>query len=139
MVFQSDGGGGSSSSSGASGLGGSSQQGGTSSQGGSSSVDCEKLLAQFTELLSQATACNPCIDFDSCPNGKVISDQCGCPVGTSNDVLAQQASEAFDAWVGAGCGPFDCDPPCIGGEGAVWFCTATGEGCVGVCTPTFPG
>lgn len=139
VVFQSDGGGGSSSSSGASSAGGFAPQGGTSSQGGSTSLDCNDLLAQLTERLAAATACNPCIDFDPCPNGKVISDQCGRPVGTSDDVLAQQASEAYDAWVAAGCGPFKCDAPCVGGEGAVWFCTSTEPGCVGVCTPAFPG
>jgi hypothetical protein len=90
---------------------------------------CEVLGADLAAKLELAMACNPQISVEQCTGEIVIWDQCGCSVAPNvlTPELAQAALDAYNVWVAAGCGPFDCAwcPP--GPETAPWYC-GPGEG-----------
>jgi hypothetical protein len=74
------------------------------------------------------------MDYDSCMNGPKIHDTCGCLVGAS-DMAAQAAADAeatYQQWVAWGCGPWDCDMPCMP-DNATYYCTPEGSECNGRC------
>ena len=96
---------------------------------------CQGLADAYQALLTEASTCNACIDFDECANGPVLTDLCGCPVGVSvskQDVV-EKAKAAYSDWVAAGCGPYACGEPCFVGQ--FWYCGAVNGGCQGACMP----
>jgi hypothetical protein len=106
----------------------------------SSSSGCDGVLGELSALIVEATTCNSCMDYDSCMNGPKIHDTCGCLVGASE--LAQQAAADAEAlyqqWVSAGCGPFECNTPCLP-DNATYYCTPTGTNCDGKCDAMWGG
>lgn len=96
------------------------------------SVDpCTALGEALIDALAVAQYCNPALSVPQCSGQNVVFDQCGCEVA-ANDGLpdeGQLALEAYDAWVDAGCGPWDCTmcplPPSTGG----WFCHPDHQQC----------
>ena len=97
-------------------------------------TDCPTLTAELSALITQATTCNACMDYDSCINGPKIHDTCGCQVGASEMAAdaAAQAEALYQQWVALGCGPWECDTPCMP-NGATYYCTGVGSGCDGRC------
>jgi hypothetical protein len=106
----------------------------------STSSGCDGVLGQLTALIAEATACNACMNYDSCMNGPKIHDPCGCRVGAS-DMAQQAAADAealYQEWVAAGCGPFECNTPCMP-DNATYYCTQTGTNCDGRCDAAWGG
>ncbi len=62
--------------------------------------------------VATAQACNPAISSLQCSGVLTVTDTCGCTVVANEKTLvaAQLAAKAFNTWVGAGCGPFQCSP-----------------------------
>lgn len=100
-------------------------------------ANCAWLEQQFAAALDAATKCNACMNSDRCLGGPQTEDTCGCPVGlvTFPGDLAAKAIAAHDAWVAAGCGPYECGKPCSAAQS--WSCHPGGQGnCDGVCGPS---
>jgi hypothetical protein len=134
VVFETDG-------SGGSGQGGSSSSGSpsstkaTSSGGVTTGGMCADLLAAFELAVVEATACNPFISVPQCTGTAILLDTCGCPAIVANELqpgLVDAARTAYDAWVAAGCGPYDCQTCDRARSGA---CVPAPDGQSGVCTP----
>jgi hypothetical protein len=95
---------------------------------------CEGLQADLQAKVAAAQACNPALSVPQCSGALVVTDTCGCLV-VANDgsaMAAQIANLAFDAWVGAGCGPYPCTL-CPPGPPSPWYCDPTDS----VCKPVF--
>ncbi len=106
VVFESGGEGGSA------GAGASSPGGGSEGGSTSSGSPCGALTAAFEDAISAARACDPFLNVASCTGSAVILDSCGCPAIVANELYPERveaAKNAYDAWVGAGCGPFPCE------------------------------
>ncbi len=108
----------------------------TSASTSSGPNDCASLEKAFQDLFNQATTCNACLDSDPCMGGIEIIDTCGCPAGTADQALANQALHAYDAWVAGGCGPHLCQIPCVS-PGGSWSCNGNGMNCAGSCRSLF--
>jgi hypothetical protein len=100
---------------------------GTSVQSGSvasssSGDNCFALGEELDRTTSEAVGCNPTIDLLQCNGSELLFDRCGCKSVVANETkpeLVQAARAAYDAWVAAGCGPFDCGGACaspMGGQ-----------------------
>jgi hypothetical protein len=90
---------------------------------GGGSADCAALLQDFQARLATAQTCNPTIDSEQCTGAVVVDDTCDCPVvaaGSSPEAVSA-STLAHDAWIAAGCGPFDCDH-CPPPPPAAWHC-----------------
>jgi len=101
---------------------------------GGASNACSGLQADVTATLAAAQACNPTINVPQCSGTNTAIDLCGCPVVANDSAFsaAQLESMAFNTWVSAGCGPFNCltcPPP----PSSPWFCDPTEA----VCKPAF--
>ena len=106
----------------------------------STSDPCDALQADLEAKLQQALACNPMLSVEQCTGELVVYDTCGCVLAANALApnLAQAANLAYQAWVAAGCGPWDCawcppEPP------SPWFCSADPSGQTGQCEPLANG
>jgi len=101
-----------------SGAGGASQSGNT---------QCDRLLDDLHQAISDATSCM-CGQFDGCFLGPLISDECGCLIGASKyGSVAAAAENAYSAWASAGCGPKACTQACY--VGSSWGCGSPAGTC----------
>lgn len=100
--------------------------------GGAAADPCPALLASFEQALAAARACDPFINMIQCTGDAVVLDQCGCKLVANEHKpeAVAAALAAFDAWVNAGCGPYDCmDCPPWG----MPACIVGPDGQTGVC------
>jgi hypothetical protein len=84
--------------------------------------------------LQAARQCDLCVDDNPCEMAVIIGDDCECPVPLSawTPDLVKSALSARDAWVNAGCGPYQCGGDCAVSDYAV--CQPDGSGdCTGFC------
>jgi hypothetical protein len=97
---------------------------------GGGSADCAALLQDFQTKLDVALTCNPAIDMAQCTGAAVVADTCDCQLvaGESSPEAVSASQLAHDAWVAAGCGPFDCDN-CPPGPSTPWQCDALSNRC----------
>ena len=98
-------------------------------------VSCDTLLANMQDTLDAATACNACTGFDGCVVGVLLHDACGCDVQGNGSLTDEplEATQAYNEWVAAGCGPFACNREC-GPVSSKGFCAPDGSGtCQGHC------
>jgi hypothetical protein len=90
---------------------------------GGGNPECAGLLQDFQAKLAGAQTCNPTVNSEQCTGAVVVDDTCNCQVvaaGLSPEAVS--ASQlAHDAWVAAGCGPFNCDH-CPPPPPAAWHC-----------------
>jgi hypothetical protein len=106
---------------------------------GTSSDQCAALLEAFETANDHARACSPLDPNIQCDGSVVLLDACGCPSVVANENLVAEiadAQAAYEAWVAAGCGPYECAtcmPATNGG-----FCETMGEPSKGRCTPNPP-
>jgi len=117
---------------GAGGSGGLGSTGGAGGIGGAGG--CDGLQADLVAKVAAAQACNPVLSVPQCNGGVTALDLCGCLI-VANDSSAMEAKIAmlaFNAWVNAGCGPYDCES-CPPGPGSPWYCDPTES----VCKPAF--
>jgi hypothetical protein len=112
---------------------GSSGSGGTGSTG-SGIGGCEGLEANLAGKVAAAQACNPVLAVPQCSGVVTTLDFCGCTVvaNDTSSMAAQIATKAFNEWVGAGCGPFDCFT-CPPGPDTPWYCDSAAS----ICKPAF--
>ncbi len=111
--------------------------GGAGGAGGGGDL-CELLGADLQAKLKEAQACNPLLSVLQCSADAIVLDSCGCEQAANqlSPIAVEAARDAFDTWVAAGCGPFDCfscpPPP----SSTTWFCDPAESSCVpGVVTP----
>ncbi|MFT3773067.1 MAG: hypothetical protein QM820_47405 [Minicystis sp.] len=98
---------------------------------GGLSNDCDVLGADFQSKLAAAQSCDPLINAIQCSGTATLHDGCGCEVA-GNELAPEKVSlavDAFEAWVNAGCGPFECalcpPPP----SSVSWFCDPGSSQC----------
>jgi hypothetical protein len=92
---------------------------------------CDTLEQDLAFWMAAAMACDPYINTIQCDGSMLIFDTCGCPVVANelNEDAAKAAIAAYEAWAGAGCGPYDCFA-CPPGPETPWYCDASFEACV---------
>lgn len=95
---------------------------------------CAGLEADLAAKLAAAQACNPALSVPQCSGAVTTIDTCGCSVvaNDSNAPGAQLATTAFETWVDAGCGPFNC-AVCPPPPSSPWYCDPT----TAVCLPAY--
>jgi hypothetical protein len=109
--------------------GGASSSGGGSVLGGGGiggAETCDGMLSIVLDELAKAQTCSPYVNTIQC-SGKITAvDTCGCTVAANEGAGAVAASEqdAFDNWVGAGCGPHECYA-CPPAPPSPWYCDPT--------------
>lgn len=107
---------------------------------GTGSDQCAALLETLETAIDHARACTPLDPNIQCDGSVVLLDTCGCPSVVANENLITEiadAQAAYDAWVAAGCGPYDCVSCTPATEGG--FCdTMMGDPSKGRCTPNLP-
>ncbi len=125
-----------------SGGGGSTTDSVTTSVGTTSSVgtgsSCDLLAAQLDDAVRASVSCDPTISSTQCDGTAVLNDTCACPsilANERNPELYQSALAAYDAWVGAGCGPLDCGAACF--PASAGFCQPGPDG-TGTCGVFLP-
>ncbi len=99
---------------------------------------CDGLAEELETAIDHARACSPLRPVVQCDGSAILLDLCGCPSVVANEHLPveiQQAQDAYDAWVSAGCGPYPCES-CTPAEGG--FCLAEGDGSKGRCEAVGP-
>lgn len=97
-------------------------------------VKCSGLQEDVEATVTAAQACNPAFSSPQCSGSLTVTDVCGCVVVANEKTpqAAQLAAKAFNTWVGAGCGPFQCES-CPPGPDSPWFCDPTFK----ICRPAF--
>ena len=113
--------------------------GGTNPDGSSGvGVDCGSLEADYEQKLALARQCSPGDPGLQCSGKLTVPDPCNCPVIVNDATpdLAALAEKAFEAWVAAGCGPFECGRDCLP-PGTGGFCQPQKDA-PAVCAPAFP-
>jgi hypothetical protein len=80
---------------------------------------CVELELDLTNKNAEAIACNPAINMPQCTGTAYVLDTCGCQIlaNETNPSAVQAAQQAYQAWVGAGCGPWPCDTCPVTGPG----------------------
>lgn len=95
---------------------------------------CEALGAELQTRLAAALACNPTLSVEQCTGEAVVYDTCGCSLAANAlyPELTDAALWAYQVWVDAGCGPWDCYwcPP---GPPAPFYCEGDPSGQNGMC------
>lgn len=106
--------------------------GGGGGMGGSGGSSCTSLNTARAQALQAATTCSAELDAQ-CASVVTVPNQCGCAVvvNSAKPEAIQKAQQAYDAWTGAGCGPYACGANCPKGTAAT--CQASGAA-PGVCT-----
>lgn len=103
---------------------------------GTGSGACDALLATYETAVDHARACSPLDPNIQCDGTVVLLDTCGCPSIVANEDLVGEVADAeaaYEAWVAAGCGPYQCEsctPATNGG-----FCETMGDPAKGRCAP----
>lgn len=100
---------------------------------------CASLLEIFETALDHARACSPLDPNIQCDGSAVLLDVCGCPSVVANENLIGEiadAQAAYEAWVAAGCGPYECES-CTPAESG-GFCQTMGDPAKGRCSPNPP-
>ncbi len=98
-------------------------------------VSCDQLTLAYETAIQHARACSRLEPVVQCDGSVILLDECACPTIIANEhnvAEIQAASQAYDAWVAAGCGPYQCEA-CFPVEGG-GFCEALGDGSKGFCT-----
>lgn len=101
-------------------------------------IGCDELWATYEKAVSAAVVCNPTISSPQCDGSVVGRDNCGCPnilLNEKDPALAAAALGAYDDWVAAQCGPFDCDQPCAPAQSGGCIPTNGNGGICGVFGP----
>ncbi|MBI4950470.1 MAG: hypothetical protein HY908_00405 [Myxococcales bacterium] len=77
-------------------------------------LTCDGLYQVLEAAIASAVACDPLVNMVQCDGSAVIHDPCGCPVlaNETSPAAVEAATDAYDAWTGAGCGPYLCGLPC---------------------------
>lgn len=99
---------------------------------------CTDLLAALNAANAAAQECDPAISSPQCNGFAVLNDTCGCPSILANEKAPEKvkaAQLAYDAWINAGCGPFECGGGCFKAVGG--FCSPT-NGNKGMCFQALP-
>jgi hypothetical protein len=110
----------------------------TSGTGGEGATGdpCTQLEGNLTQKIADALACDPAINMPQCTGTAYVLDTCGCQI-LANELdpsAVGAAQQAYQAWVGQGCGPWDClDCPTPGPGGCV-----PGPNGTGVCQTFLP-
>ncbi|MCC6522404.1 MAG: hypothetical protein IT373_07070 [Polyangiaceae bacterium] len=99
------------------GLGGGGAGGGTTTTTTTTTTTvatCDALFQGLEAAIASAVACDPFVNMVQCDGSAVIHDPCGCPVLANETApsAVEAATDAYDAWTGAGCGPYLCGLPC---------------------------
>ncbi|MCC6522642.1 MAG: hypothetical protein IT373_08290, partial [Polyangiaceae bacterium] len=71
---------------------------------------CAELEQDLLAKNDAATSCNPLLGVVQCSGTATIHDPCACSQ-VANEVEAAAvaaATQAYQAWTAAGCGPYDC-------------------------------
>lgn len=100
--------------------------------------DCNSLLAALNAANAAAQECNPAISSPQCDGTAIVNDTCGCPSILANEKqpeTVKAALVAYNAWVDAGCGPFECGGGCF--KAVSGFCSPT-NGNKGMCFQALP-
>jgi hypothetical protein len=100
---------------------------------------CDLLTDELETAIDHARACSPLEPVVQCDGSAILLDLCGCPSVVANEhnqLEINDARAAYEAWVAAGCGPYECEsctPAKMGG-----FCFAPGDGTKGRCEAILP-
>ena len=91
---------------------------------------CDGLMQDLTDAINAAQACDPTIYLAQCMGTAVVKDSCACDLVANENYpeLVQAATDAYSAWVAAGCGPipcYSCPPP----PTSPWFCDPNSSRC----------
>ncbi len=97
---------------------------------GTGGSTCAALLSDFQAKIATAQACDPTIDMPQCTGASTSLDPCDCLLVIAlPGPAASEATQAHDAWVAAGCGPFLCDH-CPPDPQAGWHCDPITQRCI---------
>lgn len=113
--------------------GGTGAAGGAGGSGtGGGAANCDLLEKNLAQKLLEAQACDPTINAIQCSDKAIVKDGCGCDEAGNelNPAAVAASNDAYDTWVGFGCGPYECalcpPPP----QSSPWYCDPTQKKCL---------